>query len=256
MPTPTVINQYPYFSSINRRYWDNRYFFDNFSTMPTYQGNTGTGLPTGTAGDLNNLHTGYTQLQWNVLGTQTIVAPTWDSTFGLNLVQDATTGDGMELSLGFSAIAPFQYTVGTDAAFFLRGQFKVQDASGTNPLIIGFRKLAAFNATLASYTDFASLGIVGTADPNAIKIQTQIATGGVVATDTTQTFADGATVMFEIYVSSTGVVTYKINGAAPTVTAAYTFANGTILVPFVRFAQATDLTTLAGINYIEGGFQS
>ena len=256
MPTPTVIKQYQYSDSINRRYWDNRYFFDNFVTAPVVSGVTTPGAPTGTAGDLNALITGYSQFQWNVIGTQTILAPTLDA-FGLNLVQDAAAaGDGLELSTGVSSLNPFQYTIGTDAAFFLRGQFKVQDASGTNPLIIGFRKLAAFDATLANYTDFASIGIVGTANPNTIKIQTQIATGGVVATDTTQTFADGATVMFEIYVSSTGVVTYKINGAAPTVTAAYTFANGTIVVPFVRFVQAADLTTQASCNYLECGFQS
>ena len=28
MPTPTVIAQYRYSDSINRRYWDNKYFFD------------------------------------------------------------------------------------------------------------------------------------------------------------------------------------------------------------------------------------
>lgn len=255
MPTPTVIKQFQYSDSINRRYWDNRYFFDNFVTAPVVSGVTTPGAPTGTAGNLNALMTGFSQLQWNVIGTQTILAPTLDA-FGLNLAQDATAGDGLELHTGVSALNPFQYTIGTDAAFYIRGQFKVNDASGANPLIIGFRKLAAFDATLANYTDFASIGIVGTANPNTIQIQTQIATGGVVATNTTQTVADAATVMFELYVSSTGVVTYKINGSAPTVTAAYTFANGTVVIPFARFVQAADVAEQASTNYLEWGFQS
>jgi hypothetical protein len=66
-------------------------------------------------------------------------------------------------------------------------------ASGVNPLIIGLRKAQAFNATLSTYTDFVSIGVVGTANPNTIKLQTQIATGGVVTTDTTQTWADNET---------------------------------------------------------------
>ena len=256
MPTPTVINQWRYSDAINRRYWDNQYFFDNFSTMPVYAGNTGSGLPTGTAGDLNSLQTGFSNFQWNVIGTQTLVAPSWSSTLGLNLAQDATASDGMELSAGFSSTTRFQYTVGTDNAFFLKGQFKANDASGCNPLIIGFRKLAAFDATLSNYTDFVSIGVVGTANPNTIKIQTQLASGGVTTTDTTQTLADNTLITFEIDVSSTGVVTYKINGSAPTATAAFTFAAGTIVVPFVRFTQAADVSENVNCNYLECGFQS
>ena len=256
MPTPTVINQWRYSDAINRRSWDNRYFFDDFSTMPVYAGNTGTGLPTGTAGDLNTLQTGFSNFQWNVIGTQTLLTPTWSSTAGINLAQDQTAAEGMELSAGFSTLTDFQYTVGTDNAFFLKGQFKTDDVSGCNPLIIGFRKLAAFNATLSNYTDFVSIGLVGTADPNTIKIQTQLATGGVTTTDTTQTLADNTLVTFEINVSSAGVVTYKINGSAPTVTAAFTFASGTIVVQFVRLVQAADIAPNVNCNYLECGFQS
>lgn len=255
MPTPTVINQWRYSDAISRRYWDTQYFFDNFATAPVYSGITTPGAPTGTAGNLNSLITGNSEFQWNVIGTQTILAPTLDA-FGLNLVQDVTASDGIELGTGNTSLNAFQYTIGTSAAFSLKGQFKVEDASGTGTLIIGFRKLDAFNATLANYTDFATIGIQGTLNPNKIQIQTQIATGGVTTTDTTQTAADASTTMFEVKVSSTGVVTYAINGAAPTVTAAYTFANGTIVVPFVRFVQAADLTTQASCNYLECGFQS
>ena len=34
MPTPSVIKQYQYSDAINRRYWDQNYWFDNFSVNP------------------------------------------------------------------------------------------------------------------------------------------------------------------------------------------------------------------------------
>jgi hypothetical protein len=254
MPTPTVINQYQYKDSIARRIWDNKYFFDNFQVNPI-TAKVGGGAATGTAGDNNVLFTPNGQYEWYVIGTQTILAPKLDA-FGLNLVQDNTAGDGIELCLGVTALSPACFVIGTDAAFFIKAEFKVEDASGVNPLIIGFRKVAAFDATLSNYTDFASIGVVGTADPNTIFIQTQITTGGVVATNTTQTVADGATFRVSVKVSAAGVVTYLVNDAAPTVTAAYTFTTALNVIPFVRFTEAANVTTMASCDYLEIGFQS
>ena len=254
MPTPSVISQYQYPQAINRRVWDQKYLFDNFQVQPISAA-VGGGAATGVAGDNNVLYTANAQYEWNVIGTQTILAPKLD-TFGLNLVQDNTAADGIELCVGQTSLSPMAFTIGSDAAFFMTFVFKVQDASGTNPGIIGFRKAQAFDATLSNYTDFASIGIVGTANPNTLKIQTQIATGGVVTTDTTQTVADAATTALTIKVSSAGVVTYQVNYAAPTVTAAYTFANALVVIPFIRFTEAADVTTQFSTNYLEIGFQS
>ena len=107
---------------------------------------------------------------------------------------------------------------------------------------------------MSSYTDFATIGIVGTA--GKVQLQTQLATGGVTTTDTTQTVSDAATVQFKVKVSATGVVTYEYNYAAPTVTAAFTFANATTVIPFIRFTEAADISTYASISYLECGFQS
>lgn len=254
MPTPSVIKQYQYSDSINRRYWDQKYWFDNFQVNPVTSKVAG-GAATGTAGDNNVLFTAFGQYEWNVIGTQTILAPSLDA-FGLNLVQDNTAGDGIELCMGQTALSPMAFTINQDAAFFVQVVFKVQDASGTNPMILGLRKAQAFDATLSNYTDFVSIGIVGTANPNTVKLQTQLASGGVTTTDTTQTVADGATTQLKIKVSSTGVVTYELNYAAPTVTAAFTFAANTVVVPFLRFTEAADITTQCSINYLEMGFQS
>lgn len=249
MPSPTVINQYQYSASINRRYWDNTYWFDTFQVQPVTSA-VGGGAATGVAGDNNVLFTSFGQYEWYVIGTQTILAPKLD-TFGLNLVQDNTAGDGIELCMGVQAIAPEAFTVGSSAAFFMTAQFKVQDVSGANPLIIGFRKAAAFNATLSSYTDFATIGIVGTAAK--IETQTQLASGGVVTTDTTQTATDGAVMQLSVAVSAAGAVTYQYNWAAPTVVAAFSFAAGTVVIPFIRFTEAADITTQASCNYLEVG---
>lgn len=253
MPTPTVINNWRWSDAINRRYWD-KYLFDNFTVNPVTSA-VGGGAATGAAGDSNVLFTAFGQYEWNVIGTQTILAPKLDA-FGLNLVQDNTAGDGIELTAGKTALSPMAFTINQDAAFFLQAVFKVEDVSGTNPLIIGFRKVQAFDATLANYTDFATIGIVGTANPNTIKTQTQLNTGGVVTTDTTQTVADGSTTQLKIKVSATGVVTYELNYATPTVVAAFQFDSGDIVIPFIRFTEAADVTTQASINYLECGFQS
>lgn len=252
MPTPSVIKQYQYSDSINRRYWDQNYWFDDFSVNPVTSA-VGGGAATGVAGDNNVLFTQFGQYEWNVIGTQTILAPKLD-TFGLNLVQDNTNGDGIELCMGQTDLCPIGFTVGSDAAFFLQAVFKVQDVSGANPLIIGFRKAQAFDATLSNYTDFAAIGIVGTA--GKIQTETQVNSGGVVTTDSTQTAVDGAVFQVKIKVSSSGVVTYEYNYAAPTVVAAFTFDSGDYVIPFIRFTEAADITTQAAINYLECGFQS
>jgi hypothetical protein len=257
MPTPSVINQFRYSDAINRRTWDNRYNFDNFSVNPVTSA-VGGGAATGVAGDTNVLFTQFGQYEWNVIGTQTILAPKLDA-FGLNLVQDAAVaGDGLELTAGRTALSPAAFTVNQDAAFFTEVVFKTQDASGTNPMILGFLKVQAFDATITNYTDYACIGIQGTSNPNLVKIQTNLNSAGAVTTDTTQTVADAAVTQLKVLVSSTGVVSYQLNYATPTVVPATTFQfdSGDIVIPFIRFVEAADLTTQCAINYFEWGFQS
>ena len=251
MPTPSVIKQYQYSDAINRRYWDQNYWFDNFAVNPVTSA-VGGGAATGVAGDNNVLYTQFGQYEWNVIGTQTILAPKLD-TFGLNLVQDNTASDGIEMCIGQTALSPMAFIIG-GPAFFVQMVFKVQDVSGANPLILGLRKAQAFDATLANYTDFASIGIVGTA--GKIQLQTQLNTGGVTTTDTTNVATDGSTFQVKIKVSSTGVVTYEYNYQEPTVVAAFQFDSGDVVIPFWRFVEAADITTQASTNYLEMGYQS
>ena len=252
MPTPTVINQYQYSAAINRRYWDQNYAYDNFRVQPVTS-KVGGGAATGTAGDNNVLYTAFNAYEWNVIGTQTILAPSLGTT-GLNLVQDQTASDGIELCVGQTALCPSSFTINSDAAFFFQVTMKVEDVSGVNPLIIGWRKAQAFNATLSSYTDFASIGIVGTA--GHIQLQTQLNGGGVTTTDTTQVAVDASVIQLKIKVSSTGVVTYEYNYQAPTVIAAFQFDSGDVVIPFIRMVEAADISTYVDLQTFEVGFQS
>lgn len=251
--TPNNVIDYNFFDAINRRYWDQRYSFDNFNTNPVTS-KVGGGAATGVAGDNNVMVTRFGLFEWFVIGTQTILAPKID-TFGLNLgSQDQTAGDGIELCQGVTALSVANFLVGTDKAFYMRCEFKVDDTSGVNPLIIGLRKVQAYDATLANYTDFVSIGLVGTSNPGKLQIQTQKTTGGVVTTDTTQTVADSVVYRVAIYVSHLGIVTYTINDADPVVTAAYTFTTGLNVIPFIRMTQAADLAAQASCDWYEIGF--
>lgn len=117
---------------------------------------------------------------------------------------------------------------------------------------IGFRKVAANNATLSAYTDFAAIGSIA----NKFESQTQIATGGVVTTDSTQVALDATMFQLTVNVDNKGNVTYLINGKAPTVTAAYQFQNNITVMPFLRIIQNATTTATASCNYFECGFQS
>jgi hypothetical protein len=212
------------------------------------------GAPTGTAGDLNVLRLPGATFEYHIKGTQTLVAPVLTAV-GLDIGMDQTSTDGIELTHGITARCPVAFVVGTDPAFFVRAVIKVADASGANPLVIGFRKAEAYQALVASYADYAVIGAIGTANPNTIQTTTEAAGGGATTTDTTNTWADGATKELKVLVSAAGVVTYQINNAAPTTVAAFSFTAADVVVPFLFFLNAADVAGLVEIIDWEVGLQ-
>ena len=114
--------------------------------------------------------------------------------------------------------------------------------------MVGFRKVQANDATLTNYTDFATIGARATTAADVCVIQTDLNNAGEVITNTTDAWTDGQTKTFKVLVSAAGVVTYTINALAPTVTAAFTFDTGDVVVPFIRhlFGAATP----AAINWV------
>lgn len=204
------------------------------------------GAATGSAGDRNVMlvpgvgNSPAVPFEWTVIGTQTILTPVLTAN-GLDIGMDQTSGDGLEITQGITARSPFSFVVGTDRAFFLSVKVKVEDASGVNPLLVGFRKSEAFATDWNDYNDLAAIGIQGTSNPNLIKLATILTNAATVVTDTTNTWADAAEKTLRVQVSSDGVVTYQIDGSAPTTVAAYTFTNGLTLVPFLRMVNAADV---------------
>lgn len=230
--------------------------YTEFRQEPLCVARGGAGAATGVAGDRNECYVPgigtatAVALEYNIIGTQTIVAPLLTSV-GLDIALDNTNGDGTEWNNGITARNPLAFVVGTDGAFYIKSTFKVQDASGANPLIVGWRKAEAFTADFNDYNDLAAVGIQGTAAKIQLAtIQTNAAT---VVTDTTQTWGDTESHTLAVYVSASGVVTYKIDDAAPTAVAAYTFTSGLTLIPFVLFKQASDVTATCEWSLFDAG---
>lgn len=253
MPTPSMINKFRYSDAINRRYWDQKYFFDSLQVQPI-SAKVGGGAATGTAGDNNVLYTKFNAFEYWVLGTQTTLAPSLDA-FGLNLAMTGTTNQGLELNQGETAVSPALYTIGTSNAFFMRCEFQINDVTKVNPFIMGFRKIQTFTATLASYTDFATIGIVGTA--GHLQTKTQVATGGVTTTDSGVLAVNATSYSLGLYVDGSGNVTYQINDqpVAALTAVPFQFANATQVVPFLVLTDITTVTQASIRNY-EVGFQS
>ncbi len=121
------------------------------------------------------------------------------------------------------------------------------DVSGCDPLLIGFRKVEANNATFTSYTDYAAIGLSASDGAN-IWLKTELNAGGTTSTDTTNTWTDGQSKVLKVLVSAAGVVTYTIGGSAPVVTAAFTFDSTDVVIPFIRLTHA--VTAPGAINWV------
>lgn len=250
MPNPARISKFQYKDAINRRYWDEKYIYENFKQNPV-TAKVGGGAAGGTAGDENVLILPTTAFEYHILGTQTILAPKITAD-GLDMgSMDQTADDGLELNHGVLSSQIPSFTVGTDAAFFLRARFSIADVSGTDDCAIGFRKVEANQANIDDYADMAVLNVIS----GDIKIETIVGSAATTTTDTTDNWADTETHELRVLVSDAGVVTYQIDGAAPTTTAAYTFTDGLNVMPFFYFLQDTDIAGAVPLMEWECGYQ-
>ena len=125
------------------------------------------------------------------------------------------------------------FTIG-GPAFYAKHRFKIGNVSGLDYCMFGFRlkSQAHIADPKATYTDYASL------DVNAGDIYAETALNNTTATptDTTDNWIDGAIHQLEVYVSSLGVATFKIDGADPTVNShSVTFDAGDVVTVFGAF---------------------
>lgn len=206
-------------------------------------GGLNTGLPSGVSLAENVINFGNgNATHYYPLGAATLVALAAD-TNGIGVVLDPTTGKGVELSAPTFTNSQKSFVVGKSTAS-VYAKIYLDDASGVNPMLVGFRKKAAANATYTSYTDYAFVGIIGTANPNTIYTSTEINSAGNTNVDTTQTWADGVTKTLEVRVDIAGAVTFYIDGYKPTVTQAITFDAGDEMIPVFCYAlQSADIGT-------------
>ncbi len=225
-----------------------KFMYENFLRGGTCHGADNTGLPITTTGAINSLVTGNSNyFEYIMLGAgQTILYPTWTNGSGLMIGLDAADNEGAEWSNGITALSRFAFIIGTDAAFHLKARFTIADVSDIDYCLVGFRKAEAIQADPDNYDEGAWLNV------NAGNIFGEaILNGGATdKVDTTDNWADAATHTLEIKVSKTGVVTYLIDGVAPTtVPTSFTFDTGEVVVPilYALNAAASDPTiTLLG----------
>ena len=171
--------------------------------------------------------------EYDPLGTQTITSPQITAD-GLNISMDQTEDDGVILCRGITARNPESFVIGTDPAFYAKCRFTIANVSGTDDCAFGFVKATAYESNFDDWEDGAFLNVIS----GNITIQTILNDAATTSTDTTDDWADTEEHELEVNVSAAGVVTYKIDGAAPTVTAAFTFDDGDRVFPCFFFLHA------------------
>ena len=216
---------------------DRAFTYETFQTSPVTAKAAG-GAASGTAGHVNVMALANNVFEYSPKGTQTITAPVINAG-GLNISMDLTDNDGVEITQGITTRCPTAFKVGTSPAFYFKARLKIADVSGTDDCAVGFRKAEAYQANIDDYNDMACLNVIS----GDITTETILNDAATVTTDTTDDWADAAEKTLEVYVSATGVVSYKIDGAAPTAVAAtpFAFAEDEIVVPFLFFLHASDV---------------
>ena len=208
----------------------------------------GGGAASGTAANVMSFNG--VNFEYEGKGTQTITAPSL-AAGGLDIGMDQTDDDGVEITRGITARSPEAFVIGTSPAFYAKAELTIPDVSGTDDLAFGFRKAEAYQGNLDDYDEMACLNVIS----GDIKIETILNNGATTTTDTTDNWADTNKKTLEVYVSAAGVVTYKINGVAPTVTAAFTFDTNEVVIPFLFFLNSTDLAGSVLLSSWEVGYQ-
>jgi len=212
----------------------NRVTYTEFSHQPKFSAADGYSDPVGTDATANIMVVDGETFEYQNIGTQTILAPVWGAT-GLNVARDLTADDGTEITQGVTARNKSAVTVGTDKAY-CELELTLTDVSGTDDCLFGFRKVEAYQAAVDDYDEMAAFNIVS----GDIKTETILNNGTTTTTDTTDDWADGETKVLRLEIDGAGRVTYKVDGAEPTVVAAFTFDTGEVVMPFFYMIHDTD----------------
>ena len=227
--------------ALNQVVYDNEQIY-RFSTPPVVSDfeHAAAQLVDGTAGDttLHSYADGLEMTLYPIVG-QAIDKPA-ASTSGMDYAYDQTDNDGIELRMSDSTVRGREgvdrFTVGKQA-FEAELTFSIGDVSGTDDCVFGFAKVEAHQAAVDDRDESAGLNVVA----GDIKIETILNGGTTSTTDTTDNWADGETHALKVLVSKAGAVTYKIDGAAPSTTATFSFDIGEVVTPSLYQIQASTL---------------
>lgn len=168
----------------------------------------------------------------------------------LDIGGDQVDNDGFELAGGYLGATGRPFIIGDDPAFYFCATLGVADVSGTDDLHVGFRRAEPMVAIFDNYNDLASIGSIS----GDIYLETILNNAGTTSTDTTDNWADAGVHKLCTYVSNAGAVTYKIDNAAPTTTAAFSFDDGDPVIPFIHYIHATDVAGEIDLTLWEVGY--
>ena len=210
-----------------------RYTYEDFASCPV-TAKKGGGAVAGATGEEDLMIFEENIFEYHILGAgQTLLAPVFKAG-GLDIGLDQAADEGCEVSQGILSRSRAAFTVGTDA-FYAKCKFSIETVAGTDDCAFGFRKAEDYQANIDDYDEMAALNVIA----GDIKIETILNNAATDTTDTTDAWADGETHTLEVYVDLLGQVTFKIDGAAPTVTASFTFDSGEAVVPFLYMLNHT-----------------
>lgn len=158
---------------------------------------------------------------------------------GLNIgsLCDAAA-DEIEITQGNTIAIKNCFVTQTSPAFFVRATFNIATLADVTELSVGFRKVQTYaTSPLSTYTDYAIIGVSGTA--GHIKTQTGIASAYVV-TDTTNVATAATNFTVQVNIDASGNVTYlwgNANGllVAPTVVAAAQMGASLNFIPWIHY---------------------
>lgn len=178
--------------------------------------------------------------QYNTVATS-VVAPSAGTLVnnGLNIGSLCNAANKeIEITQGNSISIKNCFLTRTAPSFFVRATFNVNTIADVTELSVGFRKQAAYTASpLSTYSDYAAIGISGTA--GHIQTQTGIASA-YVKTDTTNTATAATNFTVQVNIDGSGNVTYlwaNANGAlaAPSNVVAAQMGTSLNFIPFIHF---------------------
>ena len=155
------------------------------------------------------------------------------------------------------------FTDGTDPAFYMKAKIGIPDVSDYDVFFVGFVEPAAYVATaaltttahcLAAYDEKAGIALRDNAGD--LGVFTSLNNVDVDSNITDVAWLDDTVKILEVRVSAAGVVTCYIDSVEVVGMTAFTFANGTLVTPWIMMVKCANVADTPPIlNYLEWGYQ-